>query len=231
MTLEELKKLLESGAITQEQFDSTAKALGIEQPADPEPEADPDPQPEADPEPSPVDYDKLDKIIQARVDKQMAGERKKNADLKKQLERLQKAKLTDDELQQIEIAEKEKAIAEREKAIADKENRLYAVKALKENGLDDGSDDSFSLVELVVGEDTTAIDEKVKTFKSAFEKAVEKEVAKRFKENGRTPTAGSNLNNGKNPYKKEQFNLSEQMALEIKNPELAAQLKAAAGIS
>lgn len=221
MTAEKLKELLESGAITQEEFDEMAGKID---PADPEPEKDPEPSPE------PIDYDKLDKIIQSRVDKQMAAERKKNVELENKLKKLQQAKLTDDELKQIEIDEKEKAIAEREKAILDKENRLYAVKAIKEAGLDDGSDISLSLVDFVMGEDETEIDSKVKAFKELFDKAVTTEVNKRFKEHGYTPKKGDNLNGGVNPYTKEQFNLTEQMRIENTNPELAAQLKAAAGV-
>lgn len=218
-TAEELKELLESGAITQEKYDSLIQTI-----------QDPEPEPETKPDNEPIDYDKLDKIIQSRVDKQMAAERKKNVELEKKLKNLQQAKLTDDELKQIEMEEKEKAIAEREKAIQDKENRLYAVKAIKEAGLDDGSDISLSLVDFVMAEDETEINAKVKAFKELFDKAVTAEVNKRFKENGYTPKKGENLNGGKNPYTKEQFSLTEQMALEINNPELAAQLKAAAGV-
>ena len=225
MTAEKLNELLESGAITQEEFDELIVNV-----KEPEPETDPKPESDPDPKNDPIDLDKLDKIIQARVDKQMAAERKKNVDLKKQLERMQKAHLTDAELKQIEIDEREKTIAEREKAIADKEHRLYAVKAIKEAGLDDGSDISLSLVDFVMGEDEAEIDEKVKAFKDLFNKAVTAEVNKRFKDNGYTPKKGEGMNGGVNPYSKEQFSLTEQMALEINNPELAAQLKAQAGI-
>lgn len=227
MTLEELKKLLESGAITQEQFDELAKNA---KPT--EPNNDPDPTEPKEPEQTnAIDLDKLDKIIQSRVDKQMAAERKKNAELEKKLKNLQQSKLTDDELKQIEIDEKEKAIAEREKAITDKENRLFAVKAIKEAGLDDGSDTALSLVDFVMGEDETEIKGKVKAFKELFNRAVTAEVNKRFKENGYTPKKGDgSLNGGVNPYTKEQFNLTEQMRIESTQPELAAQLKAAAGV-
>lgn len=221
MSIEKLKELLESGAITQEEYDEMIKTI---QPVEPEPEPTPEPTHE------PFDYDKIEKLIQSRVDKQMAAERKKNADLEKKLKNLQQSVLTDDELKKAEMEEKERAIAEREKALADKENRLYAVKALKEAGLDDGSDISLALVDFVMGEDETEIDGKVKSFKELFNKAVEAEVNKRFKDNGYTPKKGANLNGGKNPYTKEQFSLTEQMALEINNPELAAQLRAQAGI-
>lgn len=228
MTLEKLKELLASGAITQEEFDEMSKNIKPTEPnKDPEPTKDPEPK---EPTSEPIDMEKLDKIIQSRVDKQMAIERKKSADLEQKLKRLQQAKLTDDELKQIEIDEKEKAIAEREKAITDKENRLYAVKAIKEAGLDDGSDTSLSLVDFVMGEDEAEIKTKVKAFKELFDKAVSAEVQKRFKESGYTPKQTSNLNGGKNPYMKDQFNLTEQMTLETTNPELAAQLKAAAGV-
>ena len=228
MTLEELKALLEAGHITQEQFDELAKNA---KPSD-DGKNDPEPKPKDDDknDPEPFDIDKIDKILQSRLDKAMAKERKENADLKRQLDRLQKAKLTDDELKQYEIDEKEKAIAEREKAITEKENRLYAVKAIKEAGLDDGSDISLSLVDFVMGEDETEINGKVKAFKELFNKAVTAEVNKRFKENGYTPKQGASLNNGVNPYSKEQFNLTQQMQIEATNPELATQLKAAAGV-
>lgn len=228
MTLEKLKKLLTDGTITQEEFDELAKNVKDE----PAPEDDPKPKPDDSEQPKNdgVDYDKLDKIIQARVDKEMAAERKKTAEYKKKLDRLQQEKLTDEELKKIELENKENEIAEREKAIADKENRLFAVKAIKEAGLDDGSDTALSLVDFVMGTDETEITSKVKAFKELFDKTVTAEVNKRFKEAGYTPKKGETLNNGVNPYTKEQFNLTEQMKLESTNPELAAQLRTAAGV-
>lgn len=227
MTLEKLKKLLADGVITQEEFDELAKNVKNA----PAPEDDTEPKPDdSELSKNDVDYDKLDKIIQARVDKEMAAERKKTADYKKKLDRLQQEKLTDEELKKIELENKENEIAEREKAIADKENRLFAVKAIKEAGLDDGSDTALSLVDFVMGTDETEITSKVKAFKELFDKAVTAEVNKRFKEAGYTPKKGETLNNGVNPYTKEQFNLTEQMKLESTNPELAAKLKAAAGV-
>lgn len=222
MTAEKLNELLESGAITQEEFDEMIKNV-----KDPEPNKDPEPAPKDD---EPINLDSIEKIVQSRLDKAMAEERKKNADLKRKLENLQKAKLTDDELKKIEDEEREKALAERERALLEKENRLFAVKAIKEEGLDDGSDTSLALVDFVMGEDETEIKGKVKAFKELFDKAVTAEVNKRFKENGYTPKKGAELNGGVNPYTKEQFNLTKQMEIESTNPELAAQLKAAAGV-
>ena len=229
MNLEKLQKMLADGVITQEVYDNLAKEFQQEEPEQPETE-----QQEQEKQPETIDYDKLDKILQSRLDRAMAQERKKSADLQKQLERIQREKLTDEELRNVEIEEKEKAIAEREKAITDKENRLCAVRLIKEAGLDDGSDTALALVDFVMGENEEEISDRVKSFKklftSAVDKAVNAEVTKRFKEAGRQPQQGNTLNGGKNPFSKEQFNLSEQMRMEIENPELAAQLKAAAGV-
>lgn len=224
MTKEKLQSLLDNGAITQEEFDEMSKNIA-------EPDNTPDPEPAKDPEPKndTIDYDKLDRIVQARVDKALAAERKEKADLKRQLDQERRANKTDAELKQIEIDEREKTIAEREKALLDKENRLYAIKAIKEAGLDDSGDTSLALVDFVMGEDEATIDERVKAFKELFDKKVAAEVDKRFKASGRTPKQSSNLNGGKNPYKKETFSLTEQMNLEISNPELAKKLKAEAG--
>lgn len=230
LTIEKLKALLESGAITQEEFDAMAATIDTEPPADTQTE------PPADTQTEPaIDYDKLDRIVQARVDKALAAERKEKAQLKQQLEKERKANKTDAELKQIEIEEREKTIADREKAMQDRENRLYAIKAIREAGLDDGSGNSLSIVDFVMGEDETDIDGKVTAFKELFNKAVEKaveaEVSKRFKENGYTPKKGDNLNGGVNPFKAETFNLTEQIRILNQNPELAAQLKAAAGVN
>lgn len=230
MTLEELQALLDSGAITQEQFDKLAETIkeADPQPTDPDP-TDPDPTDPKDPEPV-IDLEKLNEIVQSRVDTALAADRKKYAELKKKYERLQKSKLTEDELKKVEDEEREKALVEREKALAEKENRLYAVKAIKEAGLDDGSDISLSLVDFVLGEDETEIDTKVKAFKELFDKAVSTEVDKRFKKNGYTPKKANELNGGVNPFKAETFNLTEQIRITNENPELAAKLKAEAGV-
>lgn len=227
MNLEKLQKMLADGVITQEVYDNLAKEFQQEEPEQTETE-----QQEQEKQPETIDYDKLDKILQSRLDRAMAQERKKSADLQKQLERIQREKLTDEELRNVEIEEKEKAIAEREKAITDKENRLCAVRLIKEAGLDDGSDTALALVDFVMGENEEEISDRVKSFKklftSAVDKAVNAEVTKRFKEAGRQPQQGNTLNGGKNPFSKEQFNLSEQMKILAENPELAAQLQAAA---
>lgn len=234
MKLARLKELLEAGTISQEEFDTLAKTAepddttdNAEQTETTETETPDTDEKQTEPV---IDYDKLDKIIQARVDKVTAKLGKEKADLQRQLKREREARLSDDELKQLEMAEKEKALEEREKALTDKMNREYAQKSLREAGLDDGSETAFALVDFVMGADEAEIDCKVKSFKELFNKAVTAAVNKRFKDSGYTPKKSDTLNGGKNPYMKDQFSLTEQMQLEATNPELAKQLQAAAGI-
>ncbi len=215
MTLEKLKELLEKGSITQEEFDEMAKMLETNSKTDPEPD-------------NKKQQELLEKLVQAKVDKAMAQERKEKAELKSKLEKLQKSKLDDDELKKLELEEQERLIEEREKAIADKERRLFAVKAIKEAGLDDGSDSSLALIDFVMADSEDEIKEKIKAFKEVFDKAVSVQVSKRFKDNGRTPGSGSDEGSEINPYAKDTFNLTQQAILERDNPELAAKYKAAA---
>ena len=66
MTTEKLKELLESGAITQEEFDEMIKNV-----KDPEPNKDDEPAPKDD---EPINLDNIEKIVQSRLDKAMAEE-------------------------------------------------------------------------------------------------------------------------------------------------------------
>ena len=133
----------------------------------------------------------LDKLVQARADKLTAEIGKKNAALQKELDTLKKEKMTAEELKQLEISEKEKILAEREKMLHDKENRIFAIKAIKEAGLDDGSNKSLELVDFVMADTGDAINKKVKAFGDLVKKFVAAEVDKTFKQNGRNPNGGN----------------------------------------
>lgn len=221
MSIDELKALLDSGAITKEQFLAMAKAV------DPNyKEEEPDPNPNPDPEPSPD----LQKLIQSAVDRATNKIGNENKKLREQLEALKKSKLTDAEAAELERQEREDALAEREKALQDEKNRWYAMRAIKKAGLDDGGDNALELVEFVLGADEAAIDEKVKAFGGLVKKFVKAEVDKTFKQHGRDPGQGGGGAGGNNPWAKESYNITQQMMLEATNPELAKQLKAAAGI-
>lgn len=223
MTKEKLDALLSSGAITQEEYDEFLGKYGFQ-------DSEPDEAPETDPGKKPeFDEDALERLIQAKVDKITSKLGKEKADLQKKLDTMKKEKLSDAERAELERKEKEDELAEREKALTEKENRLYAIKAIKAAGLDDGSDKSLELVDFVMSEDEEAIDSKIKAFAGLVKKFVQAEIDKTFRENGRTPAKGSGTDATQNPYAKDTYNLTEQMRLEVENPELAKTLKAAAG--
>ena len=158
--------------------------------------------------------DKLDKLIQSRVDRLMADERKKTADLQKKLDRLSREKLSDEEIKKAEIEDREKAIAQKERELNDRENRLYAIKKIKEIGLDDGSDKSLELVNFVLDKDEEAIETKVKAFNDLVKRFVSAEVDKTFKLNGRTPDGTARDNNARSETKAEALakNIGKQAA-------------------
>lgn len=223
MSLEELKALLASGAITQAQFDAMVKQLGLEEKPEDKPE---------DKKEEPDDAAKLlEKQIQQAVDRATNRLGNDNKALREELEKLRKEKLTKEELDKLEAEEREKDLAAREAAIKDAENKMYAVKALKKAGLDDGSETALELLALVNGADEAAIDSNIKALKAIIDKLVKAEVDKTFKGNGRNPEKGAGGAGGdNNPYAANTYNLTKQMELEATNPELAAKLKAAAGV-
>ena len=224
MSIDELKALLDEGKITKEQFTAMAKAI------DPNyTEEDPDqpPAPESDPEPTPEpDIEKLLQRERDRLNNKWGNDMKK---LRQQMDALKKSKLTEAEAAELDRQEREEALAERERALQEKENRLYAIKALGAAQLYDGSERANRLVDFVLAGSEAEIDVRVKTFGTLLKEYVSAEVDKRFKQHGRNPEQGAGAGE-KNPYAKDTFNITQQMMLENTNPELAKQLRAAAGV-
>lgn len=136
--------------------------------------------------------DDFDRLLQARLDKAMAEERKKNAALTKEIEKMKREKMTADELKKYDDEKRAIELAEKEKAIAERENRYYAVTALKKAGLDDGSETVLALADLVMGADTTETDSRIETLNKLVTKIVDSKVDERFKGFGRVPNGGSN---------------------------------------
>ena len=86
------------------------------------------------------------------------------------------------------------------------------------------------LTEFVLADDEAAIDARVKAFGELVKKFASGEIDRKFKDSGRNPAGGAKAKPGSNPYAKESYNLTEQMRLEVEDPELAKSLKASAGI-
>lgn len=140
----------------------------------------------------------IEKLVQAKVDRITADLGKKNSDLQKEINKLKKEKLSDEELKQLEIAEKEQAMKDKEKALLERENKLIAINAIKEAGLDDGSTEALALVDFVIADNEENIKARAASLKSLIDKRVAAEVAKTFKQNGRTPNGGTQKNGESN---------------------------------
>lgn len=219
MTIDELKKLLEEDKITQEQFNAMALAI------DPNYKPEDDKGEEDDKNKQPD----IEKLVQQAVDRATNKLGNDNKRLREELEKIKKEKLTDEERHELE-KKQEREEFERQKAEFQAEkNKLYAIKAIKAAGLDDGSDKSLELVDFVMGGDEAEINSRVKAFGDLVKKFVSAEVEKTFKDNGRNPNKGKGgVETEKNPYTKEHFNLTEQWKIEAEDPEKAKRLQAAA---
>lgn len=145
---------------------------------------------------SPLTMEAINKLIQSQADKITADLGKKLADKQKELDKLKREKLSDEEIKKLEIADKEKALTEKEQALLERENRLFAIKAIKENGLDDGSQQSLDLVDFVMSDNEETITERVKAFKGLVDRFVNAKVEQTFKANGRVPNGGGKASEG-----------------------------------
>lgn len=191
MNLEKLKKLLESGAITQEEFDEMAKMRQSE--ADEKDEEGEDAEEDEDHE----EEEQLDrnaqiaKEVQRQVDRIANKLGNENKRLKDQLNDERRKHLSAAELKKLEIEEKERELLEKEQELLTKSNRMYAIKALKKAKLDDGSEETLELLDLVSGDSEDAIDSKVAALQKYVQSLVGKKVDDIFKQNGRTPGKGT----------------------------------------
>lgn len=156
---------------------------------------------------TPLTTEAIEKIIQSRVDKASAELGKTIAELKKENATLKKDKMTAEQVKEFEANEKEKALAEKEKEIASRENRWFAMNAIKEIGLDDGSKLSLDLVDFVMADNEEEITKKVKTFNDLVQNFVSARVDEKFKAIGRTPNGATAAST--DPAKKE--SVAEQL--------------------
>lgn len=132
----------------------------------------------------------IEKLIQRAVDRATNKLGNDNKKLREQLETIKKEKLTDDEIKKLELADKEADIADREAKLAEKENRLFAIKVIKEAGLDDGGNNALELVDFVMSDNEETTRMRVKVFSELVKKIVTAKVNETFKSSGRNPEKG-----------------------------------------
>ena len=137
------------------------------------------------------------KFIQASIDRATNKLGNENKSLREQLDALQKSKLSDDELKDAQLKQREKDVAEREAQIKTEQNRMYALGKIKAAGLDDGTDTALSLIDLVMADDEKGIDTRVESLNTLVKKLVTAEVNKTFAANGRQPGKSNDPDNGK----------------------------------
>lgn len=179
MTLEKLKQMLKDGHITQEEYDFMASKISAKKDDDKKDDKKDDKLPE-----------NLQALIQSAVDRATNKIGNENKSLRKQLEDLRKEKLTDDEVKRLELEEKLKLLEDKEKELKERELKAFASKAIRDAGLDDGSDIGLALVDVLMGADEDSITAKTKTFKTLLDKSVETQVKQRFKDSGRDMSKG-----------------------------------------
>ncbi len=140
----------------------------------------------------------IEELIQRAVDRATNKLGNENKKLRESVTKLQKEHLSENELKEIELREKEADIADREAKLQEKINREFALKSIKEAGLDDGGSNSLELIDFVVCDSEEATLGRVKAFSELVNKFVKAEVDKTFKMNGRNPnsttTEGTNIN-------------------------------------
>ena len=112
--------------------------------------------------------------VSERISKAVAEAKKEaEAELKKvrrELDSVKKAHMTEDEKKQADLTERERELAQREAELQNERSRMYAVKAIKKAGLDDGGDNALELVDFVLGDDEAQIDARVKAFGALVQK-------------------------------------------------------------
>ena len=194
MTLDKLKKMLEDGAINQAEFDEMVDKLGLKAEEDEDDKGE---------EKKDDKTKSLEALIQSAVDRATNKLGNENKTLRKQLEDLRKEKLSDDEIKRLELEEKEKALEAKDKEIKAKELRMFASNAIRDAGLDDGSDTARSLVDILIGEDEDSITAKVQSFKTLLNKSVESQVTQRFKDSGRDMKKGGSTDTSDSDESKE----------------------------
>ena len=188
MKIEKLKQMLEDGTITQAEYDELVSKLVIEDKQDDKKDDGKDDK--DDKKDKGGIPDNLQSLIQSAVDRATNKLGNDNKKLREELEKLRREKMTEDEIKNLELTEKAKAIAEKEKELQEKEMRMFAIKAIKDAGLDDGSDTALALVDFLMGESEDDITNRTTAFKSLVDKTVSSQVKQRFKDNGRDPKRG-----------------------------------------
>lgn len=133
----------------------------------------------------------IEKMIQSALDRERNKHGNEMKKLRAELEAERKKNLSESEIKDLEMKQEREQFELERAEFKREKNKLFAIKALSEIGLNDGSEDSLALVDFVMADDEEGIMENVKTFKALLERLVKAKVDGVFRANGRTPGVGS----------------------------------------
>jgi hypothetical protein len=217
----EVKKLLDSGAISQEQHDDAVKAADDESGGG------------AGSGSGTLTSEEVQRMIAEAVAKaeQSAADRvrteysKKNKELLEQLEELKKQKMSAEEKAEYERQQKERELREKEAELLRREVALHTVDKLRELEL------PLEFRDILAGSDIEDTDRRIGVFQKMWQDALKKAVDERFKNAGHDPGAGRGGHNTvKNPWSKEHWNLTEQGRIYKEDRQKAIRMAAEHGI-
>lgn len=203
--IEELKKLLDNGSITQEQHDEAANV-----------------------EDKPLTPAEIQAMIQ--LESQKAADKVRTEYTRKlkleqaEKERLLKEKMSDEDKLKFEKEKFENELKAREDRINAREVELHIIDKLTEAKL------PISFKPFLISDTKENAEKNVQAFADAWKAELKAVVDAKFKENGGTPPKGGGGGTPpvKNPFSKEHFNLTKQAEILKNDPELAKQLQAQA---
>lgn len=157
----------------------------------------------------PITYtqEEVEKLLQSEADKRVTAALKKQKEsLMKEIEKQREedkrlAKLSAEERAKEELEIERKKLAEQKASFERDKLELQVIKELSNEGLDA----SFS--SFLMGKDADESFDNIKNFKKVFESAVEMAVKKEL--GGKPPRVGGKEKLEKDPFSKENFNLTE----------------------
>lgn len=210
-------ELLKAGTITQEEFDDATKedssggqgggnqAFDIKSLFE-----------------NPAFSSELQKLVQSETDKVRTAYAQKVKDKEKELEDLKLEKMNEEDKAKYLLDQKERELEDKTKALNQREVALHTVDKLTASSL------PLSFKSILAGSTIEETDERIKTFETEWNNALAEAVKERFKEKGGKPGTGKEDPGERNPWKKETYNLTEQMRITREDPEKAKRLEAAA---
>lgn len=169
-----------------------------------------------------LDSDDGKKFLQPRLDQYFAKglETWKNNNLEKLVADKIQEKYPAETEQEKRIKALEQKLAQEENARKRQEMEKKAIRLLTENKY------PVDLVDFIHASDDNELEAKFQSLKATLEGWAKEVVDGKYKEAGRSPRKPEGLNEGvKNPWSKENWNLTEQGRMLKENPELAKYFK------